>query len=175
MKSTRFLVFFCCFLVNLQTVFANNTDTDTNTSHTTHSPTTVMGFQEDSSKPTAENNLVILEPDHADVSLKSHQKWNIYNQPIRNCVQGDTIIPVQNNKILAFLFDNAIDLSANVTMSVLGYKKKGCTVHFIQGNQKRTCLLNKKLLAIFMDSLLNPNVFDVNSPDAQKILLACKQ
>jgi hypothetical protein len=130
------------------------------------------GFEADISKPSAGINVTVPQPDDKPVTPQSKSAWSSYDQPLRNCVPGDTILPSANNKILSFLFNNQAD--TNATMSIQGWKGAHCQVKFSEGTLVKSCLLTSSSLKALMDNLLDPAGFDINSPFAQRLSEACQ-
>ena len=130
------------------------------------------GFEADISKPSPSVNVSLPQADNKSVTQQSKQAWGSYDQPLRECVQGDTILPSANNKILGFLFSNAAD--TNATMSIQGWKGSHCAVNFSEGTLVKSCLLTSETLKTLMASLLNPTQFDINSNFAQRLSAECQ-
>lgn len=130
------------------------------------------GFSADISKPTPEINVQPAQVDNKPASLQSESAWANYDKPIRNCIQGDTILPSENNKILNFLFNNNAD--TNATMSIQGWKSSHCLINFSEGTIVKSCRLTHATLNLLMDNLLNPTQFDINSRFAQELTLQCQ-
>lgn len=130
------------------------------------------GFSADISKPTPEINVEPVQADSKPASLQSESAWANYDRPIRNCVQGDTILPSENNKILNFLFNNNAD--TNATMSIQGWKGSHCIINFSEGTVVKSCRLTRVTLNFLMDNLLNPTQFNINSRFAQTLNTQCQ-
>jgi hypothetical protein len=130
------------------------------------------GFEADISKPAPGVNVMPAQPDDKPVTPQSKYAWSSYDQPLRACVQGDTILPSANNKILSFLFNNTAE--TNATMSIQGWKGSHCAINFSEGTLVRSCLLTSATLKALMDNLLNPTQFDVTSKLAQKLTDECQ-
>lgn len=130
------------------------------------------GFEADISKPTPEINVQPAQIDNKPASMKSESAWANYDRPIRNCIQGDTILPSDNNKILNFLFNNNAD--TNATMSIQGWKGGHCLINFSEGTILKSCRLTRLTLNQLMDNLLNPTQFDTISKFAQTLNMQCQ-
>jgi hypothetical protein len=129
-------------------------------------------FGDDPSKPTPEIHITPAEQNQTPASSSSNAEWQSYDAPIRNCIQGDIIIPTKGNKILNYIFSN--DTDTNATLSILGWKKDVCAINFSEGTLIKNCTFNRAALKILMDNLLNATLFDPNGKFAQTLSMACQ-
>ncbi len=137
-----------------------------------YADTNPPGFEADISKPTPQMNVAPAQADNIPASLNSKSAWGNYDKPIRNCIQGDTVLPSENNKILNFLFNNNAD--TNALMSIQGWKRSRCVINFSEGTIVKSCHLTRSTLNLLMDNLLNPTQFDINSKFAQTLNIQCQ-
>lgn len=136
---------------------------------------TPPGYSADISKPVengaAQTSVSESSDTDAKVTQSCNSEWKAYCAPIRECIEGDTIIPSKNNKLLSYLFNN--DSDTNVTLSILGWKKNKCLVQFKEGTLVKSCALNQRVLREMMSALLNSGAFDPNSEFAQSLTGSC--
>jgi hypothetical protein len=131
-------------------------------------------FQNDPSAPAPniDSEIPQYQLDHAAVTPQSNMQWDTYNRPLRDCLQGNTIIPSNGNDLFGFLFNT--NSPANVNMAIQGWKNGSCAVNFTEGTAVMYCRLGKEILDEFMHSLLYDNQFDRAGSLAQTLTEDCQ-
>lgn len=138
----------------------------------TAAESTTPAFSNDPSKPQPQVQIAPTEQDTTPASTRTAAQWQSYDAPLRSCIQGDTIIPTKDNKVLNYIFSNESD--TNATLSVLGWKKGACAIDFTEGTLVKSCHFNHGSLKLLMDNLLNPTFFDPNGSLATVLTEACQ-
>jgi hypothetical protein len=142
-----------------------------------HLPTTNSqpgAYQNDPSAPIPNIGAEIspLQVDNQPVTTQSNTQWQAYDQPIRHCVEGNSIIPSNGNDLFGFLFGT--NAQTNVNMAIIGWKKNQCAINFIEGSQVLYCRFSKPLLDQLMHSLLYDDQFDKTGNFAQTLTQVCQ-
>jgi hypothetical protein len=163
---TKFIVLIGLIIAVVSNVDAQNSNND----RTDNNP---PGYSADISKPTesfsaASNDTVTKE---STSTASCDAQWQAYCRPIRECVEGDVIIPTKGNKIFSYLFNN--DADTNATLSILGWKNKKCRIDFKEGSLVKSCTFNHRVLNELMSKLLNPDQFNPSSTFAQNLAGSC--
>ena len=135
------------------------------------------GFQQDSSKPTALVSVTPLETSQASVSPHTNAQWHAYDAPIRQCIQGDTILPSSGNDLFSYLFHN--NSPVDITLSIKGWKydkqhKPQCQMNFAEGMNVMACHFASPELVELMQNIVNPDKFSSTSNFAQLLNQRCQ-
>jgi len=160
-RPIKFVMMICLIIGIIGQVYAQN---DSNSVH---------GYSADISKPTESysSSSDDVMANETKPTASCNAQWQAYCQPIRECIQGDTIIPTKGNKIFSYLFNN--DADTNATVSILGWKNNKCHIDFKEGTLIKSCALNRRVLRELMSQLLNPDQFNPAGAFAQNLVGSC--
>lgn len=128
-------------------------------------------FRTDPSKSVPVIQVAPQQADTVPVSPGTQKAWEVYDSPLRECIQGDSVIPSSGQDLFSYMFQN--NAQVDITMSIQGWTKKQCLVNFSEATLIQYCHFNDQELKNLMKAILNSDKFQPTSSFAQTLSTNC--